>query len=364
MNLLFFGSDYNAGLTTALTEQILEIATQPEIRLSCVSSQNEMEYGLHDIIKNNNISIDIIHNLDDHRNFRILAHQIKAIIARDSITHVNVHNNWQMALVTYIKYKKIIPLKFKIIYTIHGYRHNSSLKSIFAIGIIGFSLFLFANRVISMSSYVSKRFWFIAYKTDLVFYTMNKPEYKLESYELKGAPISMVFPAQFREGKNQAILIEALDLYIKKTGDTTIRLHLPGSGSLEMNCQKIVHDKGLTDQIIFPGKLSHAKVMELYKKTNVALISSNVETYGRCIAEPFILGRCIITQKTGVALDIIKDAQNGFFFSNASDLASLLEKLHKHPELLIKAAKSAYEDRNIFSSESVMNSYLISLENA
>lgn len=360
-NLLFFCSDYKVGLTTALSEQAIEIKKLSNINLSCISSEKEMEQGLHSRLKGNCIDMTIVPHLDEHSDFKRLVREVSHTIKEKSITHVNVHNNWQLAIVSYIKYRRIIPCKFKIIYTIHGYRHNSFFKSLLAIFVIGLALLLFADRVISMSSYVSKRFWFVAYKTDLVFYIMNKPEFNKGINSIEPQPLKLVFPAQFRYGKNQQMLIDAIELYVKETKDYTIKLYLPGDGIYLNECKSIVKSKGLSDNVIFPGKLSHDKVIDLYEESNVAVVASNVETYGRCIAEPFALGRCLVTRKTGVALDIVKDGKNGMFFSSTKELVENLIKLYHSPDLLISIANNAFNDKYLFSAEYVMKNYVEAL---
>lgn len=363
-NLLFFSSDYKVGLTTALSEQAIEIKKLSNINLSCISSEKEMEQGLHNRLKENNIDMTIVPHLDEHSDFKRLVREINRVIEEKEITHVNVHNNWQLAIISYLKYKRIIPRKFKIIYTIHGYRHNSFFKSLLAIFVIGLALLLFADRVISMSSYVSKRFWFVAYKTDLVFYIMNKPEFNKATNMIVPRPLKLVFPAQFRHGKNQQMLIEAIDMYIKETDDRTIKLYLPGDGVYLNECKSIVKSKGLSDNVIFPGKLPHRAVIDLYEESNVAVVASNVETYGRCIAEPFALGRCLVTRKTGVALDIVKEGENGMFFSSVKELVEILIKLYHSPDLLIRIADNAFDERYLFSSEHVMKCHVEALRKA
>lgn len=364
IKLLFFGSDYMVGLTQALTEQLIEINKEDSVELYGVSSQNEMEVGLHDKIRAAGINMTIVNDLDVHTNLKGLAMQVGCIIDKFGITHVNVHNNWQLAIMAYLKYRHVIPAKFKIIYTIHGYRHNSFLKSLIAIPIIGSALMLFTNRVISMSEYVSKRFWFVGYKTDTVFYIMSKPEFNKLSNEIEGSPLRLVFPAQFRHGKNQKILIEAVADYIRRTNDRTLKLYLPGEGELEPKYKEQVKKLGLEDVVEFPGKLAHKNVIKLYEETNVALCSSNVETYGRCIAEPFALGRCLITRPTGVALDIVKDGENGFFFNAGKELTDVLVKLHNDPEIVVKTANQAFKDKDVFSRNNVIKTYLDSISKA
>ena len=364
VKLLFFGSDYKIGLTQALTKQILELQKEDSVALYAVSSQNEMEQGLHQKVSEAGVDMTIIGDLDVHKNIKSLAAQVAALIEEKGITHVNVHNNWQLTIIAYAKYWSRKAKDVKIIYTMHGYRHNSYLKSIFAIPLIGLALLLFADRVISMSKYVSKRFWFVGYKTDTVFYIMSKPEFNKVENVVETSPLKMVFPAQFRHGKNQDILINAVEKYIAKTKDTSIRLYLPGTGELLDSYKDMVAAKGLNENVIFPGKLAHKDVIALYEESNIALVSSNVETYGRCIAEPFALGRCLITKPTGVALDIIRDGENGFVYNTVDELTDILARLRETPELMSKVANQAFEDKKIFSRDNVIHTYLDAINKA
>ena len=364
VKLLFFGSDYKVGLTQALTEQILELQKKNSIELYAVSSQNEMEVGLHQKIKDAGVNMIIIEDLDEHKNISVLSSKINNIIKENGITHVNVHNNWQLAIIAYSKFRKEAAKKYKTIYTIHGYRHNSFLKSLVAIPMIGLALMLFTDRVISMSKYVSKRFWFVGYKTDTVFYIMSKPEFNKQENHIENTPLKMVFPAQFRHGKNQDLLINAVGKYIEKTNDTSIRLYLPGTGELQETYKDLVRSKGIEENVIFPGKLPHKDVIALYEESNIALVSSNVETYGRCIAEPFALGRCLITKPTGVALDIIKNGVNGFLYNSVNDLVNILVDLRENPEKVSQIANQAFEDKKVFSRNNVIQSYLKVICNA
>lgn len=364
IKLLNFVSNYAVGLTQAMTEQTEELVKERSLDIFNISSENEQEEGLFKRLEACGARLDIVEGLEVHSNFRGLARQIAAIIDKYSISHVNVHTNWQLALVAYVKHLKKSKQKFRIIYTIHGYRHNSAVKSVVAIGIIGTALRLFADRVISMSTYVSKRFPMVKSKTDLVYYMMKGPQYEKPISPVEGHPLKMVFPAQFRHGKRQEILIDAVATYIKRTGDRTITLYLPGSGSLRETMIERAKSLGIENNVIFPGQMKLAEVGELYLKTNIALCSSNVETYGRCIAEPFMLGRCVITQKTGVAEDIIRNGENGMFFTDAESLAMILEDLNGHPEKVTAMSTKALDDRKIFSRDNVMKSYLTALANA
>ena len=362
INLLFFASDYAVGLTTVLAEQVLELKKQDCLNLVSAASENEMEPGLRNRLYDAGVQLNIIPGLDVHRDFKRLCAAIGDIIRKNEIQIVNVHNNWQLALVEWVRFSGMSKRKFKIIYTIHGYRHNSVWKSFFAIGLIGVALLLWADLVISMSGYVSRKFWFVRYKTILVYYIMNKPEFRKMENKICTEGLKIVFPAQFRKGKNQDRLIDVIVQYVQKTGDKSIRVWLPGTGELLQHCKEKVNAAQLTEQIIFPGLLPHKDVVSLYEAANIGLAMTNVETYGRCIAEPFALGRCVITRRTGIAEDIIRHGENGFIFDTNEELLQILLLLHDHPELIRKNAEQAFIDKEVFSPSNVIQSYIQALK--
>ena len=160
------------------------------------------------------------------------------------------------------------------------------------------------------------------------------------------------------------MLVEALRLYMEHTGDRTARLYLPGDGPLREQVMRKAAEDGVGEYVEFPGKLLKSEVLDLYGNCNVALVSTNVETYGQCITEPFMLGRCLLTQRIGVAIDIIRDGENGMFFTDAESLARILENLHAHPEKVVEMGDRAFADRKLFSRDAVMDSYLSALSKA
>lgn len=302
--------------------------------------------------------VHVLPELDVHASAKTKAKAIASLIDEKGIEIVNVHNNWQLALVALVRMCRMSRRRFKTIYTIHGYRHNSAWKSFIAIHVIGLMLLLFADKVISMSGYVSRRFWFIKYKIRQVYYIMAKPEFNKATNDIAASPLQIVFPAQFRHGKNQDRLLRIIRRYIDATRDTSIKVWLPGTGDTLEGGKRLADELGLSENVSFPGLLPHKDVISLYERANIGLAMTNVETYGRCIAEPFALGRCVISRRTGIAEDIIRHGENGFLFSNDDELLDILVKLHDNSRLVLDNAQRAFEDCVVFSVHSVMDSYM------
>lgn len=126
----------------------------------------------------------------------------------------------------------------------------------------------------------------------------------------------MIFPAQFRHGKNQDVIIRAFAKHIKQTNDGDSRLILPGAGDLLNEMKRLADSLGISNRVEFPGLLSKEDIRQLYLKSNIGIVSSNSETFGQSIVEPFVLGRCVISRPVGIANDIIQNGVNGYIYNH------------------------------------------------
>lgn len=355
-NLLFFTSDYKIGISSLLADQIIALK-RAGADIFAVAGENEQEDGLYKKIKCNDISIDIINGLDEHSDFITLAKHIKNIIKTNNITIVHVQNNWQLILVSFVKYI-LFCFNIEIIYTLHAFRHNHKLKSIIAQLCIGLALFLFADKVICMCNYLKRKFSFLSYKIIILplgisdeYFTPDFIEPSIEN------GLQMVFPAQFRHGKNQDMIIRTFARFIRETNDTKSRLVLPGSGPL-LNCMKnLVKQLEITNRVVFPGQCTKSEIKDYYLKSNVAIISSNSETFGQSIVEPFVLGRCVISRPVGIAPDIIKN-DNGFLFNSEEDLYKIFIDCYKSINLIKDKGYNNYQLRKTFSWQNISKKYL------
>lgn len=150
-----------------------------------------------------------------------------------------------------------------------------------------------------------------------------------EPLSLPDRGLHLIFPAIFRKGKNQDLIIKAFAHFIVRSKDQNSSLFLPGDGPLLDEMKSLAKTLGIADRVYFPGYCTRNTLCELERLCNVAVIPTNVETYGLCIVEPFVLGKCILTRKVGIAEDIIKEEVNGFYFNNSDDLEELFMKLSK-----------------------------------
>lgn len=157
--VLFFASDYQIGLSALLTDQIVALH-QAEVPVMCICGDREQEPGLQDRLRRLGVPFIVVPGLDVHAQALKLVGVIAGLMQREGISVVHVQNNWQLLLVSLAKLRCIFSCGFSIVYTLHGFRHNSFVKSWVARLMIGGALFLFANRVICMSQYLADVFFF------------------------------------------------------------------------------------------------------------------------------------------------------------------------------------------------------------
>lgn len=344
--VLFFASDYKIGLSSLLTDELLAFH-QAGIDVVAVAGEREQEDGLSKML----LEIPAVHRivgLDDHHHFRSLANYIADIIKSHKITVIHVQNNWQLALVAYVKYITLHNCHLRILYTLHGFRHNHPLKSIIARFAIGGALLCLADRVICMSSYLKRKFWLLSYKIKLLPLGVPESFFTEKQQPSIDNGLQMVSPAQFRYGKNQDVIIRAFAQYINDTNDTQSHLTLPGSGELLDQMRLLTLELGIADRVTFPGQCTKEQVRQLYLQSNIGIVASNSETFGQSIVEPFVLGRCIITTPVGIAPDIIEDGVNGFLFKTENNLIKIMELLSNNPSIILECSKKAFYQRNLF----------------
>lgn len=356
-NLLFFASDFKIGLSSLLTDQLISIH-KSGINVYAVAGENQQEEGNIERINDRFIPIQRIIGLDAHKDFFKLVSSVKDVIFKKNIDIVHVQNNWQLAICACVLLLSFTQRRFEIVYTIHGFRNNKRIKSMLAQLVIGSALFLFANHIICMTKFVKSKFKLLSYKIKLIPLGISD-DFFLDDFDNPNvSALNLIFPAQFRPGKNQDLLIRAFAKYIRITGDDRSTLTLPGCGIMLDKMKSLAIDLGIEKQVFFPGLISRNDVKKLYLDNNIAVVASNSETFGQSIVEPFVLGRCVISTPVGIAPELLAMGINGFIFENEEELTTLLCNISKDKNVLSKIGKTNFMNREKFSWESITKQYI------
>ena len=108
---------------------------------------------------------------------------------------------------------------------------------------------------------------------------------------------------------------------------------------------------------LFAGLLCKEDVRLLYLKSNIGIVSSNSETFGQSIVEPFVLGRCVISTPVGIANDIIQNGVNGYIYTSQKDLVEKFDYLYTHQNMIYQMGENNYKERDLFNWERISQVY-------
>lgn len=356
MKVAMFLSSHNIGLSTLLTEQAIHFSKLHDLEFVFLTGENEQEKGLKKKLIDCHLAYTIINGLDYHQDFWKLVNKFWSFVATNQPDIVHVQTNWQLIISALVKLRST--KKFKIIYTIHGYRHNKKYISYIALLVIQFLLSIFADHVFAASTAVYKKFNFIQKKTSILPLGVDESFFSSDIQTcVASTPLTIIFPGQFRVGKNQHLIINAVSQYIAKTKDSTIQVYLPGEGPLKSSYQSLTSQLDLSSNIHFPGQMSRDEILSLYKKSNIAIIPSNSETFGHAIAEPFVLGLCVISRRTGIAEDIIIPSDNGFLFDSDQQIADILIELYESQNTICQTGLNTFKTRDFLRWQNIANLY-------
>jgi glycosyltransferase involved in cell wall biosynthesis len=360
--IIFFSSSHKIGLTGQLTDFVcscLDAGVRQDDFL-CISGEREQFPGLFGRLDVHGVRYVKINGLDDHRNFFRLVREFDAEVERFVPGVVHAQTNWQLAIAAIVKY--LYGRRYAILYTVHGYRHNYKFRSFMARYLMGIGLLFFADKVITPSLFLKKKFGFVKDKAEVIYLGVENDlwsEYRPPEF---AGTKRLIFPGEFRQGKNQDTLIRTVKTYMDRTDDDDVELYLPGQGEKLEHCKSLCRKLGIEAKIHFPGFVDRAEMLRLYMLCQYAVIPSNVETFGLCIAEPFMLGRVVISRHVGVADDLITEGETGFFFENEKDLLQVLEHLFRDTEKCMHVSKNAYETRGVLSWEQICDHYLQTID--
>lgn len=156
---------------------------------------------------------------------------------------------------------------------------------------------------------------------------------------------------------NAAIELGARDDY---------RLHIVGDGSMRKELERMVKEKGLSENVIFYGNQKREDMPLFYKKADVLLITlrGNNEvgnTMPGKLQMYMTTGKPIIGAINGAANEVIKEAQCGACVAagDYKGLALLMASYIEKPE---KYKECGYNARNYFKRHFTFEHYMNSLE--
>lgn len=154
-------------------------------------------------------------------------------------------------------------------------------------------------------------------------------------------------------GKGQDVVIKALKL-LEQQGIKNFKYRLVGEGTQKKYLEKLVEHLELNNYVEFCGYSNDTT--KYYLKSDVFIMSSIAEAFGRVTVEAMMNGLLVLGRKSAATNEILKNGTYGIMFENEHDLADIMIKVIKDRQrgklLAIKGKKFA---NNTFTSKKNTN---------
>lgn len=129
---------------------------------------------------------------------------------------------------------------------------------------------------------------------------INVPEFEQNDFVL-------VYPAEFSNRKNQAMLIRAMALLPEQ-----VKLLLPGEGTLMGPCKELAKKLNVEKRIFFPGYVPN--IGDMLSAADAAVSASRSEGLPFNIIEAMLSGLPVIASDVKGNSDLVRDGVTGFLY--------------------------------------------------
>lgn len=165
--------------------------------------------------------------------------------------------------------------------------------------------------------------------------------------QIECTTVTFLIAGNFHEGKHQELAIEACRILCEQ-GFCGVRLMIAGAASAlksskafeeRLKAQALKLPEGT---VTFTGYVSD--MAALRKQTDVELVCSGMEAFGRVTAEAMLSSNPVIGADSGATPELIVHGKNGFLFESGSAeaLADRMRYFLEHPQEIMRMGAEAY----------------------
>jgi phosphatidyl-myo-inositol dimannoside synthase len=124
--------------------------------------------------------------------------------------------------------------------------------------------------------------------------------------------------------KNVEELIQAIGK-LKEQGHF-VKLEIVGGGPRKAELEVLTHSLGLTEHIVFHGRLSDQALQSAYQRASLFCLPSSKEGFGIVYLEAWLYGLPVICGRLGASHEIINDGIDGLV-ADETDISDLSKKI-------------------------------------
>lgn len=202
-----------------------------------------------------------------------------------------------------------------------------------------------ANAIIYISKIVENKYnSLVKAQSFLIYNGIPMVEYKnTENSEKNIDKYTILMAGNLSKTKGQEEAIKAIENLVNKK-IYNVKLLLAGKGDYESELKEYVDTNKLNDYVNFLGFINNLE--NIRKDTNIALVCSQNEAFGRVTVEAMNYKNLVIGANTGGTIEIIKDGENGLLYKQGDylDLSKKIEYAINNWDSMEKIIDVAYKD--------------------
>jgi len=122
---------------------------------------------------------------------------------------------------------------------------------------------------------------------------------------------TVLYVGRLEKVKNLELLLNTFKLLITNH-QLPITLEIIGTGNEENNLKKLAKKLNISNQVKFLGKLLQNKIIEHYYNSNIVVLPSKSESFGKVLVEAGACGKPVVATMTTGAKEIVQDGITGF----------------------------------------------------
>lgn len=173
-----------------------------------------------------------------------------------------------------------------------------------------------------------------------------------ERYHAEEIPL-FISVSRMAQEKNVSFLIESL-ARVKDKCSKPFRVLMIGNGPDRAAYERLCEEKGLSDTVIFTGKIDNAEIAPYFAAADAFLFASKTETQGIVILEAFAGKTPVFALDADGVRDLVTDGENGALLpEDETVFAERLAAVLDGREAVAGLSENAYETALTFREEAV-----------
>lgn len=191
----------------------------------------------------------------------------------------------------------------------------------------------------------------------------NKVDELRKKYRIKNDDFLILFVGRLAEEKNVPFLIKNHQELLKKSKN--YKLMIVGLGPDIDKLKKMTLDLGLSNSVIFTGKVPWHEINTYYQLASIFVSASHSETQGLTLLEAMAAGKPVVACDDEAFRDVVVDDLNGYLFKDDFEYVEKIDILREDKKKYNRMAKQARINGEAHSSkyfaEKVLDVYYTAL---